>query len=175
MRIKKSCFFAFTVAMPLLMLMSCKKETQLVTQPTVDNYIYEVNNEVVYQSNVEKTRQKTPELYLSILYSNLFQTTISNDDLTQLANIRTATGDKQMAGELFLNAFVNSGNDIIPSNSEMREDIEQFIVDTYVRFFLRIPSPYEVFELKKEIEDDINLTPSLIYQAFALSNEYKFY
>ena len=153
---------------------SCKKEK--ITQNEINSdYLYNVENEVIYQSNVEKTRQKTPELYISILYSNLFQTSIPTDDLSQLAQIRAATGDKQLADELFLNAFVNGGNAIIPSDSEMRNDIDQFINNTYLRFFLRIPTPYEIFEMKKEIEADSGLSPELIYQAFALSNEYKFY
>lgn len=153
---------------------NCKKEN--ITQNEINSdYIYNVDNEVIYSSNVEKTRQKTPELYLSILYSNLFQSSIPTNDLNELAQLRAATGDKQMADELFLNAFVNGGNAIIPTDSEMRIDIDQFIADTYLRFFLRIPSPYEIFELKKEIESDMELSPELIYQAFALSNEYKFY
>lgn len=153
---------------------NCKKE--IITQNEINNdYTYNIDNEIIYQSNVEKTRQKTPELYISILYSNLFQTSIPANDLAELARIRAATGDKQLADELFLNAFVNGGNAIIPSNNTMRDDVETFIADTYLRFFLRIPTAYEVFELKKEIEADTQLTPELIYQGFALSNEYKFY
>ena len=157
-----------------IFLLNCKKE--IITETTINkDFVYDVEGEVIYQSNVEKTRQKTPELYISILYSNLFQTSVPQQDLAQLAQIRAATGDKQLADELFLNAFVNSGFAIIPTNAAMRDDIEQFISDTYLRFFLRIPTAYEVFELKKEIEEDEGLTPVLIYQAFALSNEYKFY
>ena len=158
----------------ILLFSSCKKE--IITENTINtDYTFNVENEVIYQSNVEKTRQKTPELYISILYSNLFQSSIPQQDLLELAQIRSATGDKQLADELFLNAFVNGGNAIIPSDLEVRDDIERFVNDTYLRFFLRIPTPYEVFELKKEIEEDAGLSPALIYQAFALSNEYKFY
>lgn len=153
---------------------NCKKE--IVTQNEVNaDYTYNVENEVIYQSNVEKTRQKTPELYISILYSNLFQSSIPANDLSELAGIRAGTGDKQLADELFLNGFVNGGNAIIPTDSEMRDDIDAFIHNTYLRFFLRIPTAYELYELKKEIEADAQLTPALIYQGFALSNEYKFY
>lgn len=166
-------YFLFSMGI-LLTFSNCKKE--IVTQNEVNtDYIYNVDNEVIYQSNVEKTRQKTPELYISILYSNLFQTTIPANDLSQLTGIRAATGDKQLADELFLNAFVNGGEALIPTNQQMRDDIEGFIMETYLRFFLRIPTAYEVFELKKEIEADTQLTPELIYQGFALSNEYKFY
>ena len=126
----------YILCIPLL-LASCKKE--IITENTINtDYTYDVENEVIYQSNVEKTRQKTPELYISILYSNLFQSSIPQTDLQQLAQIRAATGDKQLADELFLNAFVNGGDAIIPTNAAMRDDIDLFINDTYLRFFLRI-------------------------------------
>ena len=156
--------FMFCVAL----FFSCKQDKEY-------QYVFEVNEENLYQSNVEKTKQKTAQQYISILYSNLFSTTLPQQDLSELAEVRLAIGDKQMADELILNDFVNSGSAGIPTNSEMRDDIEQFIEDTYIRFFLRKPTPYEVFELKQEIEADQDLTPELIYQAFALSNEYKFY
>ena len=159
----------------ILTFTSCKKETEVITQPVIDNYIYGVNGEILYQSNVEKDKQKTSEQYLSILYANLFQTSVPQNELVELSTLRVSIGDKQAADELILNNFVNSGNITIPSDNEMRADLDKFIEDTYLRFFLRMPNAYEVFELKKEIEEDEGLTPELIYQAFALSNEYKFY
>lgn len=174
--IMKNISFPFILMMGLfLAFSSCKKQTNIVNENVVDNYIYDVNGEVVYQSNAEKNRQKTPELYISTLYANLFQTSIPSDELANLSQVRLATGDKQMADELTLNSYINGGDAIVPSNSEMRADIDKFIEETYIRFFLRKPNPYEIFELKNEIEEDQGLTPELIYQGFALSNEYKFY
>ena len=159
----------------LLAFSSCKKETTVIKQPVVDNYIYGVNGENLYQSNVAKNKQKSSEQYISILYANLFQSSVPQSDLVELAEIRFSIGDKQSADELILNSFVNSGNVTIPTNNEMRADLDKFIEETYLRFFLRMPNAYEIFELKKEIEEDNEITPELIYQAFALSNEYKFY
>ncbi len=159
----------------MLAFSACKKETEVIKQPEVDNYIYNINGETLYASNVEKNKQKSSEQYISILYANLFQTAIPQNDLVELAEIRLCIGDKQSADELILNSFVNNGNVVIPTDAEMRADVEKFVKETYLRFFLRIPTAYEVFELKNEIENDPELTPELIYQAFALSNEYKFY
>ncbi len=171
--ISKTNILLFFIA--LFTFSACKKETSVTKQTVVDNYIYGVNGENLYQSNVEKNKQKTAEQYISILYANLFQNSVPQEDLIELAELRVSIGDKQAADELILNNFVNSGNVTIPSDSEMRADIDKFIEETYLRFFLRKPNAYETFELKKEIEDDADLTPELIYQAFALSNEYKFY
>ncbi len=170
---KKNIFFISFLF--LLVFSSCKKETQINKQPIVDNYIYNVDGEVLYQSNAEKVKEKTAEQYLSILYSNLYKKSVPQSDLNALAEVRLALGDKQMADELILNGFVNSPDVSVPSDAEMRADIEGFIQQTFIRFFLREPTPYETFEIKKAIEEDSELSPILIYQSFALSNEYKFY
>ncbi len=158
-----------------LALFSCKKEKETIYNPVIDNYVYEINGEEVYSSNIEKDKQKTPEQYLSILYTNLFQTAIPQNDLNELAQVRQAIGDKQLVDELFLNSFSNRPSVNIPTDQEMRADLDAFIENTYLRFYLRKPTPYEVYELKLTIEADEAMTASMIYQAFALSNEYKFY
>ncbi len=154
---------------------SCKKETEIIQQPIVDDYIFNVDSEPVYQSSAEKTKEKTSEQYVSILYSNLFQQSIPQEDLTDLSLIRTALGDKQLADELIINGLVNNSDVIIPTNEQMRDNVDEFIDGVYLRFFLRKPTAYEKVELKQEIENDLELTPEFIYTAFAISNEYKFY
>lgn len=163
------------VILLLFSILSCTKETITQNTPVVDEYLYEINGETLYQSNLEKDKEKSSEQYVSILFTNLFQTTVPQDDLFELAEIRTATGDKQLADELLLNGMVNNDQVIIPSGELMRFDPETFIRQTFNRFYLREPTPYEMIELKKIIEDDPFIEPEIIYQAFALSNEYKFY
>jgi hypothetical protein len=154
---------------------SCKKEKYIINQAIIDDYIFDVNSEPVYQSNAEKNKQKSTEQYLSIIYSNLFQQSIPQEDLTDLTLISRANGDKQMVDELIINSLINNPSVIIPTNEQMREDINSFVEDVYIRFFLRKPTAYEKYELKEEIESDPDLTAELIYTAFAISNEYKFY
>jgi hypothetical protein len=159
----------------VFLLSSCEKRTQIIHQKIVDNIIYEVGGEVIYQDNSEKNKQKSNTQYISILYANLFQTPISTSNLTNLSEVRTAVGDKQLIDELIINDYLNDPNVQIPTNQEMRNDIDQFVENTYVRFFLRLPDAYERYFLKNAIENDPELTPELIYSAFATSNEYKFY
>ena len=56
----KKTYFLFSFIV-LLAFSSCKKETQIVNQPVVDNYIYGVNGENLYQSNVEKDKSGIQE------------------------------------------------------------------------------------------------------------------
>jgi hypothetical protein len=150
----------------LMFLSSCKKDY---------NYIYDVGSEAIYSSNAEKTKQKSSTQFISILYSNLFQTSISQQELNDLTELRMSIGDKQIADDLVISAYINDGSVQIPSDADMRANIEQFVEDTYLRFYLRKPTPYEARYLKESIESDSDLSPDLIYTAFAESNEYKFY
>jgi hypothetical protein len=150
----------------ILLFYSCKKEYR---------YVYDVGNEVVYESNSEKNKQKSSAQFISILYSNLFQTSISLQESNQLSELRMAVGDKQVADNLIINNYINSAGVNLPSDADMRADIPKFVEETYIRFYLRKPTPYEAKFLKEEIENDPGLSPKLIYAAFAESNEYKFY
>lgn len=167
--------FAIVLMLGISWLAACKKETHTNHIPVVDNVIYEVEDEVVYQSNAEKDKLKTSSQYLSILYANLFQTSISQQEVTDLSEIRLAMGDKQAADELVLNGYVHNPAVVIPTDAEMRADIDAFIDNTYRRFYLRLPTPYERMYLKNMISEDPNLTPELIYTAFSTSDEYQYY
>lgn len=168
----KNRYFIFLLLIPFS---ACKKEITINKEQIVDNVIYELNPQVVYQSSSEKTKQKTAEQFLSILYANLFQSAIPQDDLIELTDLRRSNGDKGAIDELIINSFINDANVIVPTNAVMRANIEAFVEATYVRFYLRKPTAYEAYFLKSEIENDIDLTPRLIYTSFALSNEYKYY
>lgn len=154
------------LALFILTMSSCKKEY---------NYIYDVGTEVVYSSNGEKNKEKSSTQFISILYSNLFQSTVTQQQLNDLSELRLAIGDKQIADNLIINAYVHNGAVQIPTNAAMRTDINLFVENTYLRFFLRKPTPYEAQFMKESIEADVGMTPDLIYSAFAESNEYKFY
>lgn len=158
--------YLFTLIAIVILFASCKKDY---------NYIYDVGSEAVYSSNAEKTKQKSSTQFLSILYSNLFQTSISQQELNDLSELRMAIGDKQIADDLVITSYINDGSVQIPTDAAMRADIDQFVEDTYLRFYLRKPNPYELRYLQESIEGDTDLTPDLIYTAFAESNEYKFY
>ncbi len=154
---------------------ACRKKTEVIKTQVIDNVIYEVGGTAVYQDNSEKNKQKTNTQFISILHANLFQTSISTSDLTNLSEVRTAIGDKQLADELIINNNVHSSNVQIPTNQVMRADIDDFVEATYLRFFLRKPNAYEKYYLRQAIENDPQLTPELIYTSFSISNEYKYY
>jgi len=163
-----------TVIFAILILASCTKEREIIQE--IDyNYIYGIDTVYVYQSAADKTKQKTSYQYTSILYADLHQKSIPTNDLNEISRLTLAIGDKQLVNEMLLSNYLNSGNAIIPSNTEMRNDVGQFIEDTYKRFYLRKPTEIERYYLINLIESDTSITPEIVYSSFALSNEYLFY
>lgn len=146
---------------------SCKKQEI--------KYEYEVNNENVLPANVSKTRVKTTDQYVAILYANLFQKALSSNNLFTISQCFESVGDQILARQILIANLMKKTGVIIPTATAMNSNIEQFITDTYVRFYVRNPTESEKVYLKKMIQADPNLTPELIYIAFALSDEYMYY
>lgn len=150
------------------LLISCKKEKNI-------HYEYGVNNEYVLPSNVGKTRLKTTEQYVNILYVNLFQKSLSSNQISRITQAFESLGDQNLAKQIFISKLLNSPNVLIPTQQEMLADIDKFVTDTYLRFYLRKPTQSEKEYLKQAILADPNITPQLVFMAFALSNEYMYY
>ncbi|MEX1187991.1 MAG: hypothetical protein WED33_01955 [Bacteroidia bacterium] len=157
-------------AIPLIalaLITSCKKE--------IDPDQYEVNNVELYSSIGDKTKLKTQEQYVSILYTNLFQQALSGNQLVQIIDCLESIGDKELGREVLISNFMNEPSVQLPSDSAMRANPNQFILDTYERFFVRIPTEAELTWYRNFIETNPQLSAELVYFAFALSNEYLYY
>jgi len=150
-----------------LLLSSCKKE--------IDPDRFEVNPVELYSSIGEKTKVKSREQYVSILYTNLFQQALSGNRLIEMIDCLESIGDKELGREVLISNFMNKPGVLLPSDSLMRANPEAFVSDTYERFFVREPSQAEISWFKNFIESNPQLTPELVYFAFALSNEYLYY
>ncbi len=135
-----------------------------------------VLNEVeLYPSGAGKTKLKSNEQYVAILFTNLFQAALSPNDIFDVNNCIESIGDKELAREVIISNFMNDPDVLLPTIEEMQADPDQFIQDTYVRFLVRRPSEAERTYLRNTIETDPYMTPELIYFSFALSNEYMYY
>lgn len=97
--------------------------------------------------------------------------------LDNLVIYRLSIGDKTLVNEMILNAMLKDPVVVanIPNNAEMRDDVDQFILDCYLRFYLRNPTEYEKYGLANLIESDPDITVIDVYRSFLLSNEYMFY
>ena len=162
--INRFSFIPLVVA--CLLFSHCKKD---------DHLIYEVNEVESIGVETPKNSPKTEEQYFSILYSNLFQRSLSAEQLFALIDLVQSVGDKETIREIIISGFMNSSDKVIPTESDMRSDLNSFIEEVFLRFYIRMPSQAEKAWFRNFIESDPNVTPELVFLAFALSNEYLYY
>lgn len=152
-------FISFTI-------ISCKRERIIG---------FNVSESTVLEEKSKKTKRKNDAEFISIIYTNLYQTAISPNQLYKTQNIIYSIGDQDIAHEMLLSNYFNTTGITIPSNTEMRTNIDDFIVNTYKRFYLRYPSEGEKAFLKPHIMNNSNITVEMVYTAFACSAEYQYY
>ena len=145
---------------------SCKKETE---------YIYEVNDVQVSQEDIGKGIPKSTIEFLSIAYSDIFGNTISQNQLNRLSLLYLAFGDKKLLEDLLIKNMINRPESLLPSNQTMRADVDLFIVNAYQKLYNRSPNELEVFTLKKNINENSQMTAVMVYYAMMTSDEYRYY
>lgn len=150
----------------LIFIASCKKK---------ETYEYQITPQNLYPTNAGKVKLKTDGQYVSILYANLFQTALSSNELFRITQCIESVGDKDLVREVIISNFMNKSDVILPTNEEMRADIDAFLEATYERFYVRKMTEAERTWFRNYIESNPNVTPELVYFSFALSNEYLFY
>jgi hypothetical protein len=144
---------------------SCKKE----------DIIYDVNQVNATSYNANKNKLKTVSQYISILYANLFQKSLSANELVEITKCIESIGDKEVAHEIVLSNFMNKSGVTLPSDSLMRADINLFIEQTYKRFYVRDLTEAEREFFLNFFESHPDVSVEMVYSAFSLSNEYQFY
>lgn len=149
-----------------LVFAGCKKEPE----PS-----FVLNDVELYPSNAGKDKLKTNNQYVAILHANLFQTALSANDIYDVNNCIESIGDKELAREVIISNFMNKDGVQLPTVEEMNADMDAFIDETYVRFFVRYPTEAERTFVQNFIESNAYMTPELVYFSFALADEYMFY
>lgn len=137
--------------------------------------VYQINPETVAPPNADKSKRKTEEQYISILYANLFQKALSANELLDITDVIFSIGDKDLAHEVIISNLMNRPDVLLPSDSMMRADIPGFIADTYERFLIRQPTQAELTWFTNFLASNPGLSAEMVFFAFALSNEYLYY
>lgn len=145
---------------------SCKKDT---------DFIYGVTDVDIHKPDANKPNVKSTFTFISIAYSDLFGTTISQTQLVELQTAYAAFGDLRMVEQMIIKNFLNDPGIDIPTQTQMNANRTQFIKDSYVKFFNRLPNEFELWHLENEIAGDNTITPELIYFSMMTSNEYRYY
>lgn len=154
------------VLVVLLMQFSCNKEKR---------YIYEVQTQELYQTSAQKQYLKTTDQFISIAYSHLFGSSITNNELNQYNVALQALGDKATMQDMIVKSMINKSGVQIVTDAVMRNDVTAFVEETYLRFYNRKPNEFESWKMKDLIEKNTNITPKMIYYAMMTSDEYRYY
>lgn len=154
------------LALLLLLAMGCKPEPQTR---------FELNGIEVTTQSAVKDRLKTPEQWVSIVYTNLFQAALPANELFDVGQVFSSIGDQDVAREVLLSNFFNAEDVQLPTTEEMQADPDAFINETYLRFFVRLPSAAERAYVRNFLDNHPGMTPELVYMSFALSEEYLYY
>ena len=159
----KKLIFLFSI----LILFSCKKEKKV---------IYHLNDVNITQNSYNKDHLKSTTEFISIAYSDIFGTVITNDKLSDLSAMYTAFGDKILLEEMVIKNFLNESAVQIPQIDRTSElTIQNFVTDTYKKLFNRTPDEYELWFVTDLIQKDTVLTAELIYFSLMTANEYRYY
>jgi hypothetical protein len=150
----------------LLMILGCKKETQ---------YVYEVNKVKAGSPASTKPNRKTTLEFVSILYSDILNTGIPQNELVRMITAYDAFGDARVVEDLIVRNLLNRTAAAIPSNEEMRADPEAFVRAMYKRFMVREPGAYEVWYFTDKIQKNLSIRPDQVYYALLTSDEYRYY
>jgi hypothetical protein len=156
----------YIIMFTIVGLLSCTKEK---------SYLYQVNNVNVTQPGGNKQNVKSTEEFISIAYSDLFGTTISQQELINLTQAYNSFGDLKLIEDMIIRNFLNTNGIVIPSGATMRSDINGFVSSSYQKFLNRTPNAYEKWFVSNVIQSDTSISPVLVYYSFMTSNEYMYY
>ena len=154
-----------TLLLLLVLITACQKE----------KYSYGLTSVDILQPSANKNKLKTAEQYVAVLYVNFFQKAISTKELVELERLIRSVGDKRLIYELIISNFLNSPEVILPTDSEMRVDLDLFLEETYRRFYVREATQIELNYYKNYLEKNSTVNPEMVYFAFAISDEFFFY
>jgi hypothetical protein len=139
------------------------------------NIIYEVNDVNVNTPDANKDYVKSLTEFISIAYTDLFGQNISQAQLQNLAVPYSGFGDLKLIEDMIIKNFLNAPSVNVPTNAAMRANVDQFLMDTYQKFYNRHPNEFELWHMRSEITENADITPELVYYAIMTSNEYRYY
>lgn len=137
--------------------------------------IYQVNDVEVTRPTGAKGSQKSLTEFISIAFADVIEQNITQDILIALSVPYSGFGDLKYIEDLIIRNLLNAQNAQLPTEAEMRADVNAFVIATYQRFFNRNPNEFEQWYLKNLIDDNPDITPELVYYSIMTSDEYRYY
>jgi hypothetical protein len=148
------------------LLTGCQK--QLVNE-------YEIVPVHVDNQGGKKGTLKTDLQFITIMYADLFGTSIPSAELNNINQAYLSFGDKDVVIERIAQHFLLNSAAQIPTDNYMRFNTDQFIAEAYNRFYVRKPTEAETYYLRKLIKENGEIKARDVFYAFVTAEEYKYY
>jgi len=136
---------------------------------------YNINKVQVNSDGHQKKNLKSDVQFISLLYSDLYETSISSDKLNKLELLQSSFGDKNVVIQRISQNMLSDPLAVIPTDSVMFNQTKDFIINTYNKFLTRQPTEAEIWFLEDLISKNPKLTAKEFYYGFITSEEYKYY
>lgn len=151
----------------LLLFISCSKDSP---------YIFGVEDVNITQNAVEKTHLKTDLEFISIAYTDLFSSTISQNELKDIIFTYKSFGDKTLVIQMIVKKFLDDQNNTIGSiDRTSTETISDFVEESYMKLFNRKPDAFEKWHFTNFINNNTTITSKIFYYSLMTSDEYRYY
>jgi hypothetical protein len=137
--------------------------------------IYEVEPILVEVQGGQKKAVKTDRQFVSGAFADVMKKQITTSELDEAIYCYDANSDKEMIRDMIIRDLLKRTAAVIPSVSEMRNDPEKFVGDTYRRFYKRDPSDLERWTVQNQIEQDTSIHPVMVYYVFMSAEEYSYF
>ena len=157
----------FHIALMAIVLTACKQDP---------SSIFEVEDVTVSLNEGKKNRLKTDIEFVSIAYTDIFSTNISQNNLEEIITTYKSLGDKSLVIEMIVRKFISEGGSSIQNiDRSSSTSIESFVTHVYKKLYNRTPDAYELWYLTDVIQKDQDINASLIYYSMMTANEYRYY
>ena len=157
----------FHIALMAIVLTACKQDP---------SSIFEVEDVTVSLNGGKKNRLKTDIEFVSIAYTDIFSTNISQNNLEDIITTYKSLGDKSLVIEMIVRKFISEGSSMIQNiDRSSSTSIETFVTHIYKKLYNRTPDAYELWYLTDLIQKDQDINASLIYYSMMTANEYRYY
>ncbi len=137
--------------------------------------VYEIQNQPIKQDEINKKNFKKELEFVSLAYADLYQKPIGSDELQDAVQVFNANGDKALVVDLLIRDWLNRPEMQLPTNAQMRQNTADFVVNTYKKFYHRSPNEFEKWHWVNRLNTDNTLGADMVYYAFLISDEYKWF
>ena len=119
---------------------------------------------------------KTDIEFVSIAYTDIYGSSISQSELEDIITSYQSFGDKSLVIELIIRKFIFTSQSNIPSiNRNNISDVENFVQQAYEKLYNRTPNAFEKWYLSDYIMSNSFINGETFYYSLMTSNEYRYY